>query len=179
MSYLKLAKTWSPQHLFMCLMLLLPIGVYCCFLSTVQCSSTLKMWLHCLYVGVLYKVRKKYFMWRLHLVCQSICDLASVTKLFAGFSWNSLQEYCIRCWANLNFMKIGPVTLILYWRHKWISTYSFHISWPIFMWFSVEDPHIVLVSSSEFVKHSALKGRFNLRAKIKFCPIFTSVAWCE
>ena len=44
------------------------------------------------------------------------------------------------------------------------------------MWFSVEDPHIVPVSSSEFVKHSALKGRLYLREKIKCCPIFTSVA---
>lgn len=116
--------------------------------------------------------------------CLSICDLTSVTKLFTGFLWNSLQGYIMSCWASLNFMKIGPVTLILYWRHKWISTYSFHISWPIFMWFSVEDPHITLVSSSEFVKHSALKGRLYLRAKIKFCLIFTSVAdvgkiWCR
>lgn len=44
------------------------------------------------------------------------------------------------------------------------------------MWFSVEDLHIVPVSNSKFVKRSALKGRLYLRAKIKLCPIFTSVA---
>jgi len=72
MSYLKLAKNWSPQHLFMCLKFLLPIGVYRCFLNILWCKSTLKMWLHCLYVGVLYKVRKERFMWRPHLVCPSV-----------------------------------------------------------------------------------------------------------
>lgn len=85
-----------------------------------------------------------------------LCNLLQVTKPIFGLSLNLEYKLFTRsCQAIISFLKISPVTVMNYFRMLVSFSPTFHILWLILIKFSVEDIHILPLSS--VMKISAVK----------------------
>ena len=78
-------------------------------------------------MGILYKLQRTLYM-QTTSICLSVSHTASVIQ----FSWNSIVVYK-NSLANMSFMKISPMAVILYLRNKWIlpSLFPYFLTDPI------------------------------------------------